>query len=142
MITIRQPKALGLGHAILTAKPIVGNEPFAILLGDDIVFADKPVIGEMIKVFRKAARGCRCHYGSPKDHTQRYGICSGQWDNDKEMRVKRMVEKPIQRWHRATLGSLVATLYLPKSSHFWKKRLREKAEKSTDGCTTYARSYE
>ena len=64
VITIRQPKALGLGHAILTAKPIVGNEPFAILLGDDIVFADKPVIGEMIKVF--GSKSCGCHYGSSK----------------------------------------------------------------------------
>jgi UTP--glucose-1-phosphate uridylyltransferase len=53
VITIRQRKALGLGHAILTAKPIVGDEPFAILLGDDVVFTEKPVIGEMIKVYHR-----------------------------------------------------------------------------------------
>ena len=94
VITIRQPKALGLGHAILTAKPIVGNEPFAILLGDDIIFSDKPVIGEMIKVFEKQKEAVVAIMEVPKEQTQRYGICSGQWDNDQEMRVKRMVEKP------------------------------------------------
>ena len=45
MISIRQ-EALGLGHAVLTAKPIVGNEPFAVLLGDDIIDSDTPVVGK------------------------------------------------------------------------------------------------
>jgi len=94
VITIRQRKALGLGHAILTAKPIVGNEPFAILLGDDIVFAERPVIGEMIKVFEKQQEAVVAVMEVPNEHTQRYGICAGEWENDREMRVKRMVEKP------------------------------------------------
>ena len=94
VITIRQRKALGLGHAILTAKPIVGDEPFAILLGDDIVFAEKPVIGEMIKVFEKQQEAVVAIMEVPNEHTQRYGICSGEWENNREMRVKRMVEKP------------------------------------------------
>ncbi len=94
VITIRQRKALGLGHAILTAKPIVGDEPFAILLGDDIVFAEKPVIGEMIKVFEKQQEAVVAIMEVPNEHTQRYGICAGKWENKQEMRVKQMVEKP------------------------------------------------
>lgn len=94
VITIRQRKALGLGHAILTAKPIVGDEPFAILLGDDIVFAEQPVIGEMIKVFEKQQEAVVAVMEVPNEHTQRYGICAGEWENEREMRVKRMVEKP------------------------------------------------
>ena len=94
VITIRQRKALGLGHAILTAKPIVGDEPFAILLGDDIVFSEKPVIGEMIKVFEKKQDAVVAIMEVPNEQTQRYGICAGSWENEQEMRVKRMVEKP------------------------------------------------
>ncbi len=94
VITIRQRKALGLGHAILTAKPIVGDEPFAILLGDDVVFTKKPVIGEMIKVFHRKQDAVVAIMGVPPDQTQRYGICAGSWENDREMRVTQMIEKP------------------------------------------------
>lgn len=94
VINIRQRQALGLGHAILTARPIVGDEPFAILLGDDIVFADKPVIGEMINVYHRKQDAVVAVMEVPNEHTQRYGICAGDWENQKEMRVSQMVEKP------------------------------------------------
>ena len=94
VITIRQRKALGLGHAILTAKPIVGDEPFAILLGDDVVFTDKPVIGEMIKAYNRQQDAVVAIMEVPPDQTEKYGICAGTWDNDQEMRVARMIEKP------------------------------------------------
>lgn len=94
VINIRQRQALGLGHAILTARPIVGNEPFAILLGDDIVFAEKPVIGEMINVYHRKQDAVVAVMEVPNEHTQRYGICAGDWENQKEMRVSQMVEKP------------------------------------------------
>ena len=114
VITIRQRKALGLGHAILTAKPIVGDEPFAILLGDDIVFADKPVIGEMIKVFEKQQEAVVAIMEVPNEHTQRYGICAGQWENDREMRVKRMVEKPHPKIAPSNFG-IVGRYVVPAS---------------------------
>lgn len=94
VINIRQRKALGLGHAILTAKPIVGDEPFAILLGDDIVFSEKPVIGEMIKVYEKQQEAVVAIMEVPNEQTQRYGICAGAWESEREMRVNQMVEKP------------------------------------------------
>ncbi len=94
VINIRQRKALGLGHAILTAKPIVGDEPFAILLGDDIVFSEKPVIGEMIKVYEKQQEAVVAIMEVPNEQTQRYGICAGSWESEREMRVNQMVEKP------------------------------------------------
>ena len=114
VITIRQRKALGLGHAILTAKPIVGNEPFAILLGDDIVFAEKPVIGEMIKVFEKQQEAVVAIMEVPNDHTQRYGICAGKWENEREMRVKRMVEKPHPKIAPSNFG-IVGRYVVPAS---------------------------
>lgn len=114
VITIRQRKALGLGHAILTAKPIVGNEPFAILLGDDIVFAEKPVIGEMIKVFEKQQEAVVAIMEVPNEHTQRYGICAGQWESEREMRVKRMVEKPHPKIAPSNFG-IVGRYVVPAS---------------------------
>ena len=114
VITIRQRKALGLGHAILTAKPIVGNEPFAILLGDDIVFSEKPVIGEMIKVFEKQQDAVVAIMEVPNEHTQRYGICAGQWENEREMRVKRMVEKPHPKIAPSNFG-IVGRYVVPAS---------------------------
>lgn len=114
VITIRQRKALGLGHAILTAKPIVGNEPFAILLGDDIVFAEKPVIGEMIKVFEKQQEAVVAIMEVPNEHTQRYGICAGKWENEREMRVKRMVEKPHPKIAPSNFG-IVGRYVVPAS---------------------------
>ena len=54
VISIRQRQTLGLGHnAVLTAKPIVGDEPFAVLLGDDIIDSDTPVVGDMIDIFHR-----------------------------------------------------------------------------------------
>lgn len=94
IITIRQRETLGLGHAILAAKSIVGNEPFAILLGDDIVFSEKPVIGEMIKVFERTNDAVVAVMEVPNQDTERYGICAGTWENEREMRVESMVEKP------------------------------------------------
>lgn len=94
VITIRQREALGLGHAILTAKPVVGDEPFAILLGDDIIFSDRPAIGDMIDIYNKSQDAVVAIMEVPNQDTQRYGICSGTWENTTEMRVTQMVEKP------------------------------------------------
>lgn len=94
VIAIRQQDALGLGHAVLTAKPVVGDEPFAVLLGDDIVFSEKPVIGEMIKVYEKTQNGVVALMEVPPQDTQLYGICDGPWEEPKIMRINTMVEKP------------------------------------------------
>ena len=107
VISIRQREALGLGHAVHTAKPIVGNEPFAVLLGDDIIDAKKPVIGEMIKVFNANKKAVVGLMEVPNSQTQKYGICAGNWlkegskqeKKDKQhpaqiMQVTTMVEKP------------------------------------------------
>ena len=104
VITIRQRQTLGLGHAILTAKPIVGNEPFAILLGDDIVFTDKPVIGEMIKVYERTKDAVVAVMEVPQEDTERYGICAGKWENQQEMRVTQMIEKPHPKLAPSNFG--------------------------------------
>lgn len=95
VVTVRQQEALGLGHAVLTALPAVGSQPFAVLLGDDIIFSEKPVIGEMLTQYqRNPGTAVVALMEVPKEQTNRYGICAGTWQNERLMQVSHMVEKP------------------------------------------------
>ncbi|MDH0091417.1 UTP--glucose-1-phosphate uridylyltransferase GalU [Achromobacter mucicolens] len=90
----RQPAALGLGHAVLCAAPIVGNEPFAVLLADDMIDADAPVIGEMAKVAREFDGSVLAIQRVPKANTHQYGIVSGSRKAHGVMSLTGIVEKP------------------------------------------------
>lgn len=90
----RQPAALGLGHAVLCAATIVGNEPFAVLLADDMIDADAPVIGEMMKVAREFDGSVLAIQQVPKANTHQYGIVSGSRKVHGVMSLTGIVEKP------------------------------------------------
>ncbi len=90
----RQPAALGLGHAVLCAATIVGNEPFAVLLADDLIDADAPVIGEMMKVAREFEGSVLAVQQVPKAHTNQYGIVSGARKGHGVLSLTGIVEKP------------------------------------------------
>ncbi|MBL8614025.1 MAG: UTP--glucose-1-phosphate uridylyltransferase [Deltaproteobacteria bacterium] len=95
VVSVRQGEALGLGHAVLTAAPAVGNEPFAVLLGDDVVDAQVPAIGQLIAA--GAASGAEAVVALmevPRADTRRYGVCAGTFEQPGRMRVRAMVEKP------------------------------------------------
>ncbi|MET3545950.1 MULTISPECIES: UTP--glucose-1-phosphate uridylyltransferase GalU [Paenibacillus] len=94
---IRQKEAKGLGHAIWCARNFIGDEPFAVLLGDDIVRAEAPCIGQLVRQYEK--HGCSVvGVGQvPSEHTSRYGIIdpSAIHDTDKRtFELRRVVEKP------------------------------------------------
>jgi len=91
---IRQKKALGLGHAVLTAKRVVGNEPFAVLLGDDIVDAEVPVLKQMMDVFARYPATVLAIQKVPKAQTQNYGIVDAKKLEDGVYLVNDLVEKP------------------------------------------------
>jgi len=91
---VRQKKALGLGHAILQAKDWVGDEPFAVLLGDDLVHSDVPAIGQMAKIYEDRKRTVIALMEVAHEETRQYGIFSGDWIDDRLLRVKDLVEKP------------------------------------------------
>ncbi len=91
---IRQKKALGLGHAVLTAKRVVGSEPFAVLLGDDIIDAEKPALGQMMDVFRRYPSTILAVQRVPKNQTQHYGIIAGKPIEKGIYHVENLVEKP------------------------------------------------
>ncbi len=91
---IRQKKALGLGHAILTTKRVVGDEPFAALLGDDIIDADVPALRQMITVYQRYPATILAIQKVPKAQTRNYGVIDGKKIEDGVYLVKDLVEKP------------------------------------------------
>jgi UTP--glucose-1-phosphate uridylyltransferase len=92
---IRQKKALGLGHAVLTAKRVVGDEPFAVLLGDDIIDAEVPVLRQMMTVYKRYPATILAIQKVPKAQTQHYGIINAKKIEDGVYLVNDMVEKPV-----------------------------------------------
>jgi UTP--glucose-1-phosphate uridylyltransferase len=91
---IRQKKALGLGHAVLTAKRVVGDEPFAVLLGDDIIDSSVPVLSQMMAVYQRYPATILAIQKVPKNQTHQYGIIDGKRIEDGIYLVTDMVEKP------------------------------------------------
>jgi UTP--glucose-1-phosphate uridylyltransferase len=91
---VRQPQALGLGHAVLCARPLVGNEPFAVLLADDLMVGRPPVLRQMVEQFDDWRASILAVQEVPAEHTRRYGIVDGTRVNEQVMDVTRIVEKP------------------------------------------------
>ena len=94
---IRQPRALGLGHAVLCAEKLVGNEPFAVLLADDLMIglqSGAGILSQMAQVFFETHQSVLAVQDVPNEQVHRYGIVSGQSLSEGRTQVKRIVEKP------------------------------------------------
>jgi UTP--glucose-1-phosphate uridylyltransferase len=91
---VRQKQALGLGHAVLQAKDLVGDQPFAVLLGDDIVDADEPCIGQMMRLYERRGNPVIALQEVPRAETRQYGIVAGEKVEDRVVKISDMVEKP------------------------------------------------
>lgn len=91
---VRQKEAKGLGHAIYCAKTFVGNEPFAVLLGDDIVSNEKPCLAQMIEKFEQCNSTVLGVQTVSKNDVSKYGIIAGEKIGDRFYKVSDMVEKP------------------------------------------------
>lgn len=91
---VRQIEPKGLGHAVLCAKSFIGNEPFAVLLGDDIVHADKPCLGQMIEAYDEYKTSILGVQEVPQSEVNKYGIVDGKFIEDRIYKVKGLVEKP------------------------------------------------
>ncbi len=91
---IRQKEPKGLGHAVLTAKTFVGNEPFAVLLGDDVIDSEKPALKQMIEVYEKYNASVLGGQTVERKDVNKYGIVDGVQLDSRIYEVKNMVEKP------------------------------------------------
>lgn len=101
---VRQPRALGLGHAVLCAKELVAGEPFAVLLADDLMVGDAPIMQQMVQQFSHWRSSILAVQDVPRQHTQRYGIVSGSVVNDGVVDVAGIVEKPAPDAAPSTLA--------------------------------------
>jgi UTP--glucose-1-phosphate uridylyltransferase len=104
---VRQPRMLGLGHAVLCARHIVRTEPFAVLLADDLMVGrdgGPGVLAQMVEVFKEVQSSVLAVQEVPLEHVKRYGIVAGQKVNDRLVKVERMVEKPSPEQAPSRLG--------------------------------------
>jgi UTP--glucose-1-phosphate uridylyltransferase len=103
-IYVRQAQALGLGHAVLCAQRLIGNEPFAVLLADDLMVGEQPVLKQMVEQFQDWRASILAVQEVPAEHTRKYGIVAGTPVSDRLMDVTRIVEKPAPEDAPSRLG--------------------------------------
>ena len=124
---VRQPRSLGLGHAVLCAEPLVGNEPFAVLLADDLMVGPvggEPVLAQMVAAFRQQGRSMLAVQEVPQDQVNRYGIVAGEPAGGPLMRIQRIVEKPSPENAPSRMG--VAGRYILTPAVFEQLRTQPK----------------
>ena len=91
---IRQHQALGLGHAVWCARNLIGNEPFAVILPDDVIAADKPCLQQMVEAHRETGGCMVAAMEVPNERTSSYGVLDVEPGQGDAMKVRGMVEKP------------------------------------------------
>ena len=95
IVSVRQKKPLGLGHAIWTARHVVGDEPFMVLLGDDLVLSEVPCAKQMLQLYEDVGESIIAVQRVPLEQTPQYGIVEGEQNNrERTFKISRMVEKP------------------------------------------------
>ena len=121
---VRQPKMLGLGHAVLCAEHLVGDEPFAVLLADDLMVGTTPIMAQMTEQFSRLGRSILAVQEVPLEHTRRYGIVAGEMGSSGIMQVTEIVEKPSPEAAPSRMG--VAGRYILTPGIFDKLRHQPK----------------
>ena len=124
---VRQPRSLGLGHAVLCAEPLVGNEPFAVLLADDLMVGTAggaPVLAQMAAAFGQQGRSMLAVQEVPLEQVNRYGIVAGEPAGGALMRIQNIVEKPSPENAPSRMG--VAGRYILTPAIFQQLRTQPK----------------
>jgi UTP--glucose-1-phosphate uridylyltransferase len=104
---VRQPRALGLGHAVLCAEHLTAGAPFAVLLADDLMLGPAdglPVLTQMVAQFERLGNSVIAVQEVPLEQVRRYGIVAGEADGERLLRVRQIVEKPAPEQAPSRLG--------------------------------------
>ena len=120
---VRQPRSLGLGHAVLCAEHLVGKEPFAVLLADDLMVGTPPVLAQMVAQFEQLQHSLLAVQEVPLEQTKRYGIVAGEPAGERLLKINKMVEKPTPDQAPSRMG--VAGRYILTPNVF--KHIRNQA---------------
>ncbi len=110
----RQRDPLGLGHAVWCARHLVGNEPFAVLLADDVVLAKKGCLQQMMEAYDNIGGNLVAVVDVPREHTNRYGILDVEKDDGKITKIKGLVEKPEPAQAPSTLSIIGRYILQPE----------------------------
>lgn len=113
---VRQEEPRGLGHAIQCARHLIGDEPFAVLLPDDLIDGQPPVLAQMIKEYEKVESSLVAVRQVSREDTRRYGIvdASGEDTEGRSRKIKRVVEKPLPEAAPSTLAIVGRYILSPK----------------------------
>jgi UTP--glucose-1-phosphate uridylyltransferase len=120
-IYIRQVEPLGLGHAVLCARPVVQDEPFAVLLADDLIDGDPPIIKQMAEVFQQNQCSILGVQNVPREQTNQYGIVSSVTLTENLEKVNGIVEKPKPEDAPTTLAVVGRYILTPRIFHHLEK---------------------
>ena len=104
VVSVRQKEPLGLGHAVMVTEPVVRDEPFVVVLGDDLVDSEVPCVFQMLQVFGKYRESVVAVQKVPPEEVHRYGIVEGEEVEEGIFRVDRLVEKPAPGTTRSNLA--------------------------------------
>jgi len=115
---IRQAEALGLGHAVMCARHLVGDEPFAVILADDLIDAQVPVMKQMVQAHAKTNGSLIAVQTVAREETGSYGIVSAEPHGDKISKMTGIVEKPQPEDAPSTLGVVGRYILSPRIFHF------------------------
>ncbi|WP_421708956.1 UTP--glucose-1-phosphate uridylyltransferase GalU [Algihabitans sp.] len=113
----RQQEPLGLGHAVWCARNLVGDEPFAVLLADDLVKAEEPCLAQMIEIYNEVGGNVVAVMDVPREHTRRYGVLDVVEDDGKLARAQGLVEKPEPDVAPSTLSVIGRYVLQPEVFH-------------------------
>jgi UTP--glucose-1-phosphate uridylyltransferase len=116
-IYIRQAEALGLGHAVLCAKSVVGDEPFAVLLADDLLDGEVPIMRQMVDVFGQHGSSILGVQDVPRADTRSYGIVAASPAGERIEKVSAIVEKPKPEEAPSTLAVVGRYILTPRIFH-------------------------
>ncbi|MEJ0019559.1 MAG: UTP--glucose-1-phosphate uridylyltransferase GalU [Acetobacteraceae bacterium] len=114
MVTVRQQVPMGLGHAIWCARAFIGDEPFAILLPDDLVLAETPCLRQLADVYRDTGGNVVAVTEVPPEHTNRYGILRTGRDDGRLVEVLGLVEKPAPKDAPSNLSIIGRYVLMPQ----------------------------
>jgi UTP--glucose-1-phosphate uridylyltransferase len=103
-VFVRQAQALGLGHAVLCGRQVVGDHPFAVILPDDLMIGTPPVLAQMVEQFDALQASIIAVQEVPAEHTRRYGIVAGKAVGDRLVDIEKIVEKPAPEVAPSRLG--------------------------------------
>ncbi|MDD3311504.1 UTP--glucose-1-phosphate uridylyltransferase GalU [Pseudodesulfovibrio sp.] len=114
VIAVRQKEQLGLGHAVLTAREVCKNEPFAVMLGDDLLFGRGTGIGELIRASEETGKAVVGVIEVPDEKVSKYGVIAGTRQADRTYRVTSLVEKPSAAEAPSNLAIIGRYVLLPE----------------------------